>query len=61
MICQCCGKEIKGKPYLWDDDPRLPLHKSLTTCGDGQLFVDFMNRNMDFINKKGEPVLIAGK
>lgn len=63
MVCQICGYEIKGKPYFWDDNPQLPMHRDMTKCGDRDpaLFCDFMNRNIDFINRRGEPVLIEAK
>ena len=58
--CQICGGEIKGKPYHWNDDPRLPMHPNMTRCQslDPQLFADFMNRNVEYINRRGEPVLL---
>ncbi|KKN60404.1 hypothetical protein LCGC14_0532380 [marine sediment metagenome] len=58
--CQICGGLIKGKPYYWDDNSLLPMHANMTRCqGNGNvLFVAFMNRNVEYINRRGEPVLL---
>lgn len=58
--CQICGGLVHGQPYLWDDNPALPMHKDMTQCqGDGNLaFVGFMNRNVEYINRRGPPVLL---
>ena len=64
VVCQICGHPITGRTYHWDDDPRLPMHKEMTGCMKAgspdvnQAFADFMNRNIEFINRRGEPVLL---
>jgi hypothetical protein len=64
--CQACGQEIKGKPYLWNGDPRLTLHADLRECGPvvnglagAQSMADFFSRNAAYLNGRGEPVLIG--
>lgn len=59
--CQVCGQEIKGTPYYWDDDQRLPMHRNLRQCGPGgtQGFADFLNRNVEYVNRRGPPVRIG--
>jgi hypothetical protein len=64
-ICQACGHKIKEQPYYWDGDPRLPLHANLSKCGPvvnglpgAQAFADFLNRNAEYINRRGPPVLL---
>lgn len=61
--CQVCGGLIHGKPYYWNDDRRLPLHARGRLCGstDPQLFADFVNRNIEYINGRAEPVLLEAK
>jgi len=58
-MCQICGGLILGKPYYWGDNPVLPMHKNMTLCqGESTIaFAAFMNRNVDYINGWGEPVL----
>lgn len=61
-ICQICGHEITGKAYYWDDDPRLSTHPKMTQCkadNVSQAFCDFMNRNVEYLNRRGEPILIG--
>jgi len=61
LVCQVCGQSIAGnKVYLWNNDERLPCHPDLWRCGDRspQLFADFLNRNRDYINGRGEPSLL---
>ena len=59
--CQICGGLIQGQPYYWDGNPRLPMHQDMTQCQEPnpQAFCDFMNRNVDYINGRGEPVLLG--
>ena len=52
MRCQVCGKIVK-KPYYWNDNPKIPIHKNLKLCGDQQLFADFLNRNIEYVNRRG--------
>ena len=61
--CQVCGGLIHGKPYYWNDDRRLPIHANMQRCKstDPQLFADFMNRNREYINGRGEPVLLGAE
>ncbi len=58
--CQICGGPIHSTIYYWNDDQRLPMHANMKQCKslDPQLFADFMTRNKDFINGRGEPVLL---
>lgn len=56
-ICQICGKPIQRKLYLWDDDPRLPVHSNQSDCGGLEAFCAFLNRNKNYINRQGPPVL----
>ncbi len=61
LMCQICGGLIHhGQPYYWDDNPKLPMHKDMTLCqGNSNIaFALFMNRNADYINGRGEPVLL---
>lgn len=61
--CQICGGSIHNKPYYWDDNPSLPMHKNMRQCqGDSNVaFAGFMNRNADYLNGRGEPVLLPVK
>ena len=58
--CQICGGLIYSTIYYWDDDRRLPMHNNMQHCKstNPQLFADFMNRNVEYINGRGEPVLL---
>lgn len=58
--CELCGGLIKGKPYYWDGNPLLPTHPNVTRCesANPQQFADFMNRNVEYINGRGPPVLL---
>jgi len=64
--CQACGQEVKGHVYYWKGDSRLPMHADLRQCGPvvnglagAQAFVEFLNRNVEYINGRGPPVLIG--
>lgn len=59
--CQVCGSLIHRRPYYWNDDPRLPMHPDMRQCrgpNPNEAFAGFMNRNVDYINGRGEPVLL---
>lgn len=58
--CQICGGVIHSTIYYWNDDRRLPMHGNMRHCKstDPQLFANFMNRNVEYINRRAEPVLI---
>ena len=59
-VCQICAGTV-NRPYYWNDDPRLPMHKDTRQCTDSnpQRFADFLNRNVEYINGRGEPALLA--
>ena len=59
--CQVCGGLIHSTVYYWNDDQRLPMHADMRHCKstDPQLFANFMNRNVDYINQRAEPVLLG--
>ncbi len=59
--CQICGGLIHSTVYHWNDDRRLPMHADMRHCQslDPQLFADFMNRNREYLNERGEPVLFG--
>lgn len=58
--CQICGGLIYSTIYYWNADRRLAMHADMRHCQstDPQLFADFMNRNREYINRRGEPVLL---
>jgi hypothetical protein len=58
--CQVCGGLIYSKPYLWDGNPLLPMHRDFRQCqGRGDLaFTSFLGRNAAYLNGQGEPVLL---
>lgn len=57
--CQLCGGPIDGEVYHWNKDDRLTMHRDTVQCLDNGTFgmVDFLNRNADYFNRHGEPVL----
>ncbi len=46
MTCQICGGEIKGRPYLWDEDSRLPEQRGQYK-NDAQPSVAVLQTNND--------------
>lgn len=58
-ICQLCGGPIDGEVYHWNDNILLTMHRYNTACLDSGTFgmAGFLNRNADYLNGRGEPVL----